>query len=82
MRTLLKHGACRQHLSNSARGRPGLALGYGMNAGHDLNQQNLRTLIDAIPAIEEVSIGHALVCEALLDGFETTVRRYVAILGE
>jgi pyridoxine 5-phosphate synthase len=58
------------------------AIGYGMNAGHDLNQQNLRTLIDAIPAIEEVSIGHALICEALLDGFETTVRRYVAILGK
>jgi pyridoxine 5-phosphate synthase len=57
------------------------ALGLGLNAGHDLNQSNLRTLLDAIPGIQEVSIGHALVCEALLVGVETTIRHYLRILG-
>lgn len=56
-------------------------LGLGINAGHDLTQGNLGALIDAIPAIDEVSIGHALTCEALLDGYETTVKNYLKILA-
>ena len=51
----------------------------GINAGHDLNQQNLGALLDAIPDIAEVSIGHALISEALYDGLSPTVRAYAAI---
>ena len=51
----------------------------GVNAGHDLNQTNLAKFL-TIPGILEVSIGHALTIEALLEGFETTVRSYVSIV--
>jgi pyridoxine 5-phosphate synthase len=55
-------------------------LGIGVNAGHDLNQRNLGHLIAEIPWIDEVSIGHALICEALEQGLESTVRAYLRIL--
>ena len=51
--------------------------GLGLNAGHDLSLVNLRYLIDRIPYIDEVSIGHALVCDALYLGLEETVKRYL-----
>ena len=54
--------------------------GLDVNAGHDLDQSNLAELIAAIPWLAEVSIGHALFSEALYDGLEVTVRRYLAIL--
>ncbi|UXI68420.1 pyridoxine 5'-phosphate synthase [Tahibacter amnicola] len=57
------------------------AAGLGVNAGHDLNQANLGTLRQAIPQLAEVSIGHALIGEALYDGLSTTVARYLAILS-
>jgi pyridoxine 5'-phosphate synthase PdxJ len=57
------------------------AQGLGVNAGHDLNLQNLKLLIDAVPAISEVSIGHALVIESLYLGFQETLKRYLAILN-
>lgn len=57
-------------------------IGLGLNAGHDLNQKNLGVLLDAIPEIAEVSIGHALICEALEQGFSTTLRNYLQILRE
>ncbi|MGA7295927.1 MAG: pyridoxine 5'-phosphate synthase [Rhodanobacteraceae bacterium] len=56
--------------------------GMVVNAGHDLNQQNLGPLLDAIPNIAEVSIGHALIGEALYDGLASTVQAYVAITGK
>jgi pyridoxine 5-phosphate synthase len=55
-------------------------LGLAVNAGHDLDQANLGELLAAIPWIAEVSIGHALIGEALTDGLEATVRRYLAII--
>ena len=55
-------------------------LGLGVNAGHDLDQHNLGRLL-AIGAVAEVSIGHALVADALDAGLEATVRRYLAICG-
>lgn len=58
------------------------AAGLGVNAGHDLNQENLGLFIKAIPAVAEVSIGHALFCEALYDGLATTVRSYVEVLRQ
>jgi pyridoxine 5-phosphate synthase len=55
--------------------------GLGVNAGHDLDQQNLGMFRRAIPQLAEVSIGHALISEALYDGLASTVRRYLAILA-
>ena len=56
------------------------ALGLGVNAGHDLSLQNLRCLSQAIPFLEEVSIGHALISEALYLGLERTIALYLEIL--
>lgn len=55
-------------------------LGLGVNAGHDLNLDNLAFLISRIPFMNEVSIGHALICDALYLGLEETIRRYKAAL--
>ncbi|MCB9024859.1 MAG: pyridoxine 5'-phosphate synthase [Bdellovibrionaceae bacterium] len=57
------------------------ALNIKLNAGHDLNQNNLDYLIKSIPQIKEVSIGHALICEAIYDGLENTVKKYLHILS-
>lgn len=51
--------------------------GMGLNAGHDLSLQNLAYFHRCIPWLDEVSIGHALVCDALYYGFSSTVRRYL-----
>ena len=56
------------------------AVGLGVNAGHDLSQRNLRAFLDEVPAVLEVSIGHALVGEALYHGLDATVRTYVELL--
>ena len=56
------------------------AAGLKINAGHDLNQENLGLFVSSVPNVLEVSIGHALVGEALVDGWETTIRNYVSIL--
>jgi len=50
--------------------------GLGINAGHDLDLNNLHYLINTIPWIDEVSIGHALVCDALYVGYENAVQLY------
>ena len=52
------------------------ALGMGINAGHDLDLDNLHYLIQEIPFIDEVSIGHALVCDSLYLGLENTIQLY------
>lgn len=59
-----------------------LKAGVELNAGHDLNLENLPTLIRSIPEIKEVSIGHALICESLYSGLETTVKSYLKILKD
>lgn len=55
-------------------------LGLGVNAGHDLSLDNIAFLHRHIPELDEVSIGHALICEALYLGFETVVKKYLDIL--
>ena len=57
------------------------AAGLGVNAGHDLDQANLSALKAAIPYLAEVSIGHALIGEALYAGLAPTVRAYLKFLG-
>ena len=51
--------------------------GLGLNAGHDLNLQNLSYFAKNIPQLLEVSIGHALICDALYLGLEETIRHYL-----
>lgn len=51
-------------------------LGLGLNAGHDLDLQNLKYFSQNIPWLDEVSIGHALVCDAIYLGFENTIQMY------
>lgn len=51
-------------------------LGLGLNAGHDLDLHNLKFLKEQIPYLDEVSIGHALVCDALYYGLENTIQMY------
>ena len=54
------------------------ALQYGLeiNAGHDLNLENLRYFAETVPGLQEVSIGHALISDALYLGFENTIQLY------
>ncbi|HVM89307.1 MAG TPA: pyridoxine 5'-phosphate synthase [Puia sp.] len=51
-------------------------LGLGLNAGHDLDLHNLKFFAQNIPGLDEVSIGHALICDALYLGFENTIQLY------
>ncbi len=51
-------------------------LGLGLNAGHDLDLQNLRYFSEHIPGLAEVSIGHALICDALYLGYENSIQLY------
>ncbi|ASS49302.1 MAG: pyridoxine 5'-phosphate synthase [Candidatus Fluviicola riflensis] len=57
-----------------------LELGLELNAGHDLNQENLRFFKQSIPELAEVSIGHALISDALYLGLENTIQRYIYLL--
>lgn len=57
-------------------------LGLGINAGHDLNLQNLRYFAQHIPGLQEVSIGHALIADALYFGLENVVMMYQRELGK
>jgi pyridoxine 5-phosphate synthase len=51
-------------------------LGMGLNAGHDLDMQNLAFFKQSIPWLDEVSIGHALICDAIYLGFENVIQLY------
>lgn len=55
--------------------------GLGVNAGHDLSLANLEYFHKSLPYLKEVSIGHALICDALYYGLEETIRRYKACLN-
>jgi pyridoxine 5-phosphate synthase len=56
-------------------------LGIGINAGHDLDLKNLKYLVNSIPYIDEVSIGHALIADALYYGLENTIQMYLQQLS-
>ncbi len=60
----------------AAAAQAALAAGVGINAGHDLNRDNLVDFLRAVPAVQEVSIGHALIADALELGYTETVRAY------
>ncbi len=59
-----------------------LAVGLGINAGHDLNRDNLHTFLATVPGVQEVSIGHALIADALELGYTETVRAYNACMPQ
>ncbi len=61
--------------------REAQALGLAVNAGHDLSQANLPEFLEAMPQVLEVSIGHALISEALYVGLQRTVHSYLQILS-
>ena len=61
--------------------RAALKVGLGVNAGHDLNRDNLAAFIRQVPGVQEVSIGHALVADALELGYAATVRAYLECLA-
>jgi pyridoxine 5-phosphate synthase len=52
-------------------------LGMGVNAGHDLSLENIHFFVDEIPYLDEVSIGHAIICESLYLGIENVVNMYL-----
>lgn len=61
--------------------REATAAGLGLNAGHDLSLDNIKYFKDNVPGLLEVSIGHALISEALYMGLETTIQKYLKLLN-
>jgi pyridoxine 5-phosphate synthase len=61
--------------------RAAQAAGLGLNAGHDLNRENLTAFLRAVPGVLEVSIGHALISDALELGYSATVKAYLASIA-
>ena len=73
-----KHQAIEPYVAAALKAKE---LGLGLNAGHDLDRQNLKFFKDNIPWLDEVSIGHALICDAIYLGFENAVQLYKRQLG-
>ncbi len=69
--------AVRAYVATAQKARE---LGLEINAGHDLDLDNLNFFVRTVPDVAEVSIGHALVCDALYFGLEATVKKYLAEL--
>lgn len=65
----------------SAAAQAALDAGLGVNAGHDLNLDNLAAFLKAVPGVQEVSIGHALVSDALERGYADAVKAYLAAIA-
>ena len=57
-----------------------LDAGLGVNAGHDLNRDNLAAFVQTVPGVQEVSIGHALIADALELGYQATIKAYLDCL--
>jgi pyridoxine 5-phosphate synthase len=57
-------------------------LGMGVNAGHDLSLENIHFFVDKIPYLDEVSIGHAIICESLYLGIENVVNMYLQKIND
>jgi pyridoxine 5-phosphate synthase len=73
-------GAQLQRFADAARAA--LKAGLGVNAGHDLNRDNLAAFVQQVPGVQEVSIGHALIADALELGYEATVKAYLDCLPQ
>ena len=66
----------------NATAEAALAVDLGINAGHDLNRDNLHTFLTTVPGVQEVSIGHALIADALEMGYTETIRAYNACMPQ
>ena len=66
----------------TATAQAALLEGLGLNAGHDLNRDNLCDFLRAVPGVQEVSIGHALIADALELGYTETVRDYLRCIHQ
>jgi pyridoxine 5-phosphate synthase len=64
-----------------AAAQAALDVGLEVNAGHDLNRDNLREFLRVVPGVLEVSIGHALISDALELGYDATVRAYREVMS-
>ena len=73
-----KHGVLAQF---AAAANAATAAGVGLNAGHDLNAENLPDFLAAVPGVLEVSIGHALISDALELGYPATIQRYLQAIA-
>ena len=73
-----KEAAIKPFIAAAAKAKE---LGIGINAGHDLDLKNLKYLVNTIPYIDEVSIGHALIADALYFGLENTIQMYLQQLS-
>ncbi|OYU46105.1 MAG: pyridoxine 5'-phosphate synthase [Burkholderiales bacterium PBB4] len=71
-------GAQLQRFADAARAAQ--QVGLGVNAGHDLNRDNLAAFVQQVPGVQEVSIGHALIADALELGYAATVQAYLQCL--
>ncbi len=79
------HGTAKQAevlAGYSATARAAVVAGLGINAGHDLNLLNLAEFLTAVPGVQEVSIGHALMADALELGLSATVRAYLRCIHQ
>ncbi|MEO6276802.1 pyridoxine 5'-phosphate synthase [Roseateles sp.] len=65
----------------TATAEAALKIGLGINAGHDLNRDNLTAFLSAVPGVQEVSIGHALIADALELGYADAVRAYLRAIA-
>jgi len=65
-----------------ATGKAAERAGLGLNAGHDLTRANLPALVKALPNLQEVSIGHAVIADALMFGMAETVRKFRTAIGD
>lgn len=65
----------------TATAEAALKVGLGINAGHDLNRDNLSAFLSAVPGLQEVSIGHALIADALEVGYAEAVRAYLRAIA-
>ena len=95
LRQVLQHAVDAQHLlpatgsqqaAQLARfaeaARAALQAGLGVNAGHDLNRDNLTAFIRQVPGVAEVSIGHALIADALELGYTATIQDYLRCIAQ
>ncbi len=76
-----KEGLQQQIEKYSAAGKKAVDVGLGLNAGHDLNLENLGFFCKNVKSVDEVSIGHALIADALKMGLQNAVKEYLKILA-
>ena len=78
----MKAEQARQTARYAVAARAALDAGLGVNAGHDLNRANLTWFLQSVPQVSEVSIGHALIADALELGYAATITDYLRCIDD